>query len=198
MANNETIIDRQDASIRRMRDDVRDYGLVSKWLSDERVLEFVYGRDNSYDLDRVRKKYEPRVRGEGPVVPCMMLYGGQPIGLMQFYRVLDGKEYDIENVEGVYGVDLFIGEPELWDQGIGTKTLSALIDYLFGELGALRVVIDPRVSNARAIRCYERCGFSKIKVLPEHELHEGAYWDAWLMSIERAKWISRRPKTEIL
>ena len=53
---------------------------------------------------------------------------------MQFYRVLDGGEYDIENVEGVYGVDLFIGEPELWDQGIGTKTFSALIDYLFGEL----------------------------------------------------------------
>ena len=94
MANSETIIDRQDASIRRMRDDVSDYGLVSKWLSDKRVLEFVNGRDNSYDLDRVRKKYEPRVRGEGPVVPCMMLYGGQPIGFMQFYRVLDGEEYE--------------------------------------------------------------------------------------------------------
>ena len=101
-------------------------------------------------------------------------------------------------MQGVYGVDLFIGEPELWDQGIGTKTLSALIGYLFGELGALRVVIDPRVSNARAIRCYERCGFSKIKILPEHELHEGIHRDAWLMSVERAKWISRRPKTEIL
>ena len=38
MANTETIIDRQDASIRRMRDDIRDYRLISKWLSDERVL----------------------------------------------------------------------------------------------------------------------------------------------------------------
>ena len=131
-------------------------------------------------------------------MPCMMLSEGQPVGFTQFYRVLDGEEYDIENVEGVYGVDLFIGEPQLWNQGIGTKTLSALVDYLFGELGALRVVIDPRVSNARAVRSYERCGFSKIKVLSEHEVHEGTYWDAWLMSIERAKWIGRRPKTEIL
>ena len=189
MANTETIIDRQDASIRRMRDDIRDYRLVSKWLSDERVLEFVYGRDNAYDLDRTRQKYGPRVRGEGPVVPCILVHRSRPIGFVQFYRVLDGKEYDIDDVEGVYGVDMFIGEPELWNQGIGTKTLSALIDYLFGDLGALRVVIDPRVSNARAIRCYERCGFGRIKVLPEHELHEGAYCDAWLMSIERTEWM---------
>ncbi len=198
MTNTETIIDRQDASIRRMRDDVRDYVLMSKWLSDERVLEFVYGRDNAYDLDRARRKYRPRVRGEEPVVPCILVCRGRPIGFMQFYRVLDGKEYDIEDVEGVYGVDLFIGEPELWNQGIGTKTLSALIDYLFGDLGALRVVIDPRVSNAHAIRCYERCGFNKIKVLPGHELHEGEYRDAWLMSIERAEWMGGRPTTEIL
>ncbi len=198
MANTETIIDRQDVSIRLMRDDIHDYGLISKWLSDERVLEFVFGRDNAYDLDRARQKHGPRVRGEGPVVPCILVHRSRPAGFLQFYRVLDGKEYDIEDVEGVYGVDLFIGEPELWNQGIGTKTLSALIDYLFSDLEALRVVIDPRVSNPRAIRCYEKCGFSKIKVLPEHELHEGAYCDAWLMSIERTEWMGRRPTAEIL
>jgi len=32
-----------------------------------------------------------------------------------------------------------------------------------------------------AVRCYEKSGFKKVKLLPAHELHEGAMRDCWLM-----------------
>ena len=59
--------------------------------------------------------------------------------------------------------------------------MKMLVGYLFIVLGAAQVVIDPRATNKRAIRCYEKSGFRKVKVLPKHELHEGALRDVWLM-----------------
>jgi hypothetical protein len=72
-----------------MRDESGDYALVSKWLSDQRVLEFVYGRDNPFDLDRVLAKCGPGVRGEHKVVPFILEHEGTAIGYMQYDHVED-------------------------------------------------------------------------------------------------------------
>ena len=45
------------------------------------------------------------------------------------------------------------------------------------------MVLDPHVDNERAIRCYEACGFHKVKKLPKHELHDGVWVDCWLMEL---------------
>ena len=170
-----------------MRDDTHDYLLMSSWLTDERVLEFYEGRDNPHDLAKVVEKFGPPARGEGNVVPCIMFHEGVPIGYIQYYAVAESErhEYEIETIDGVYGVDLFIGKPDLWNQGIGTRLLSMLVNYLFDEPGAVKIVIDPRVSNHRAVRSYEKCGFKRVKVLQNHELHESEYRDCWLMTIDR-------------
>ena len=44
-----------------------------------------------------------------------------------------------------------------------------------------RWVMDPMTWNRRAIRCYEKCGYSKARILPQNELHEGEWHDCWLM-----------------
>ena len=183
MMNPSILAQREDLAIRRMRGDLDDYKRMSRWLTDQRVLEFYEGRDNPFDLAHVRDKFGPRASGEDHVVPCIMEFEGRAIGYMQYYPVLDGSEYEyeVEDDEGAFGVDLFIGEPDLWDCGIGTRAVKLLVDYLLGEIGAARVVIDPTVTNARAIRCYEKSGFRKVKVLPRHELHEGTRRDCWLM-----------------
>ena len=49
------------------------------------------------------------------------------------------------------------------------------------EAGAAAVILDPHANNPRALRCYEACGFRKVKFLPQHELHEGVWEDCWLM-----------------
>ena len=170
-----------------MLDDEQDYLLMSKWLTDERVLEWYEGRDNPYDLARVREKFGPRARGEDRVVPCFILRQGSPIGYIQ-YLAFNNEEAIItglDDSEGAYGIDMFIGEVSLWSQGIGTAALSALVGYLFEVLGALRLTIDPIVTNHRAIRCYEKSGFKKVKILPNHEPHEGQKRDSWLMVLER-------------
>lgn len=183
----DTFVASGDIAIRHMRDDDEDYVLMSHWLSDERVLESYEGRDNPYDLAKVRQKCGPRALGQGNVVPCMLVYRGTSVGYMQHYNVEgpEAEEFGIESTSGVFGIDMFIGIPELWGEGIGTAALSALVRYLFEDKRAVRIFIDPRVSNVRAIRCYEKCGFDTIRILPGRELHEGEYWDCRLMAISR-------------
>jgi aminoglycoside 6'-N-acetyltransferase len=186
------LVQNDTITIRLMQDDLQDYQLMEKWLTDEKVLEFYGGRDNPYPLEKLIEEYQPLARGEDPEKPCMVSYKNVEIGYLQYCSLTDltaedRQTYGLVETVDTYAIDLFIGETNYWNQGIGTQVLSTFVTYLFKELQAVKVVIDPETWNTRAIRCYEKCGFMKVKLLPSHELHEGKYRDSWLMAIERAK-----------
>ncbi|WP_433747604.1 GNAT family N-acetyltransferase [Falsibacillus pallidus] len=162
----------------------KDAELLAKWLSDPAVLEFYEGRDNSFDMDKVIEKFYPE---EDEETRCIIEYDDAAIGYIQFYeadvesRQLYGYEDD---AQVIYGMDQFIGETSYWNKGIGTLLVQSMVKYLIEEKQADRVVMDPQTWNERAIRCYEKCGFKKVKLLPKNEWHEGEYRDCWL--IEKA------------
>lgn len=168
--------------LRRMTDCAEDYALLSRWLSDPRVLEFYEGRDNPFPFERVRDKYAPRVLSDEGVTPCIMVFECRPVGYLQYYAA-DPDEYSFEGSGNIWALDLFIGEPDYWGRGIGTRFVRLLLAYLFEQQGATWVIIDPHVDNERAVRSYEKAGFRKLKLLPRHELHEGRQVDCWLMGV---------------
>ncbi|MCF2145587.1 acetyltransferase [Desmonostoc muscorum LEGE 12446] len=182
------LIQKDEITIHPMLDEMYDYELMAKWLTDKQVLEFYEGRDNPFPLERIIETYKPLIKGDEAVIPCILCYRNIAIGYLQYCAVNDLSETDrqlycLDETDNVYAIDLFIGETDYWNQGIGTKILSVVINYLFEEVQAEKIVIDPHVDNPRAIRCYEKCGFVKVKLLPAHELHEGEYSDCWLMAI---------------
>ncbi|MDZ8187743.1 MAG: GNAT family N-acetyltransferase [Nostoc sp. ChiSLP02] len=186
------LIQKDEITIRLMQDEMYDYELMAKWLTDKKVLEFYEGRDNPFPLERVIETYKPITQGDEPIIGCLFSYQNIVIGYLQYCALNDLLEtdrqlYHLEQTDGVYAIDLFIGESQYWNQGIGTKIVSLIVNYLFEELEAKKIVIDPHVDNSRALRCYEKCGFVKVKLLPDHELHEGEYSDCWLMAIEPKK-----------
>ena len=166
-----------DLKVRKLED--KDKFLLVKWLSDPTILEFYEGRDNPFTIEKVEKAFYPP---EDDEVRCIVEFDDKDIGYIQFYPLDDKAKKDYGYVEeGVFGMDQFIGEAAYWNKGIGTLLVSSIVDYLTDEMKASKVVMDPRVSNTRAIRCYEKCGFKKVKILPEYELHEGIYEDCWLI-----------------
>lgn len=180
----ENLTEKNGLAIRRMRDVDSDYALMLKWLTDDRVLEYYGGRDKKYTMESIKQKYSPRILGKESAIPCIIEYQEKPIGYIQFYN--DRKPDDIfDDIEGVFGVDLFIGEPVLWREGLGSRTLRMMAEYLFENTAASKIIIDPDVSNVRAIRAYEKAGFHKVKIIPGYELHEGKRQNAWLMVCER-------------
>ncbi|MBO6675733.1 MAG: GNAT family N-acetyltransferase [Rhizobiales bacterium] len=66
-----------------------------------------------------------------------------------------------EQPAGTLGVDITIGRPDLLGKGLGTEVMRQFCQKLFNE-GAPRLIIDPDASNARAVRAYEKAGFSRF------------------------------------
>lgn len=156
--------------------------LLLKWLTDERVLSYWEGKSAIFDLKRITEDFYSEEEIE--VIKTIIEFNNNPIGYCQMYKLneklLNEYKYPLTN-NIVYGIDQFIGEPEYWDKGIGTKFMKLVLQYLTKEKGAEIVILDPHADNPRAIRCYEKVGFKKIKFLPKHELHDGEMVDCWLM-----------------
>lgn len=173
-------------AFRKMEDCLGDYILLAKWLSDPAVLEFYEGRDNPFNLAKVMEKFVPRARGESEVTPCIIEYDNQAIGYIQYYMV-DADEYEVRDKIEIgkyifpYGMDLFIGETEYWNMGIGTNLVKGMIQYLIKNENADGIFIDPQTCNKRAIKCYEKCGFKPVTIIEKRELHEGEYKDNLIM-----------------
>lgn len=166
----------------KMRDlEEKDQKNLVKWLSTPEVLQYYEGRDQPFNREKVVQKF---FKSDDLVTRCIVEYDGLPIGYLQFYEVR-GEEKEIygygNSAEVIYGMDQFIGEPSYWNRGIGSKLVCFAITYIVREKEARRIVLDPQSQNKRAIRCYEKCGFQKKKLLPKHELHEGELRDCWLM-----------------
>lgn len=167
-----------------------DKYLLAKWLSDPEILQYYEGRDNPFDVKKVEEKF---FEEEDDATRCLVEFDGEPIGYIQFYEVDEGERitYGFADVmESIYGMDQFIGESAYWDKGVGTQLVRSMVAYLMDEKGADCVVMDPQTWNERAIRCYEKCGFEKVKLLPANEWHEGEYRDCWL--VEHRKKVGRK------
>ncbi|WP_206197343.1 GNAT family N-acetyltransferase [Peribacillus frigoritolerans] len=171
----------KNLKVRKLEDG--DNVFLAKWLSDPSVLEFYEGRDNPFDLNKVKEAF---FATDDEEVKCIVEYEGKVIGYIQYYQLDDEtkKEYGYLN-EDVYGTDQFIGEIDYWNRGIGTILVTSMIRFLLEQQKADRIVMDPQTRNVRAIKCYEKCGFKKVKVLPNRELHEGIYQDCWLMEYHK-------------
>ncbi|MCT8138077.1 acetyltransferase [Anaerobacillus sp. CMMVII] len=178
-------IEMHQIAIRRMKDNHDDFTLLFKWLTNSEVLTYYEGINSNFTLEKIIQKYQPRIRGEHYVTPCMIEYLNTPIGYLQYYQlqVTDIEHYEANKNGHEYGLDIFIGETKFWNKGLGTLALKQLIHYLFTEKKATDIYIDPQIKNTRAIRSYEKCGFRKVKVLPKHELHNGEYEDCMIMRL---------------
>ncbi|MCP8970009.1 GNAT family N-acetyltransferase [Ectobacillus ponti] len=164
--------------IRRLIED--DKSLLVKWLNDPRVLQYYEGRDNPHDLQKVEAHF---YRPDDSGVRCLVTYEEISIGYIQFYELGEEakQEYGYSRKLRIYGTDQFLGEPGYWGRGIGTQLVQLMTGYLMREKGADAVVMDPQAWNERALACYEKCGFRRVRLLPRHEWHEGELRDCWLM-----------------
>ncbi|MHB8513203.1 MAG: GNAT family N-acetyltransferase [Actinomycetota bacterium] len=169
-----------DLSVRRI--EPGDVVPLKRWLNDPRVLEWVYGRDQHFDEDRIRVEL---VDIHDETTRCIVELHEVPIGFAQFSDLLpDEKEaMGYEPQRRIFGIDQFIGEPELWNQGVGAQLVNAMTKYLCATFHPELIVLDPQLRNERAIHVYDKCGFKPARILPESEHHEGVWETCLLMEL---------------
>lgn len=178
-----TLTSSENISIRLMQDSEKDYELMAKWLADPKVLEFYEGRDNPHDLIKVKEKYSVKILNNVNVFPCILELDNKPLGYIQFYELEKEQKikFELSQNELSYGIDMFIGETSQWNKGLGSKYLILLVEWIFKNKNLTQIIVDPRVENIRAIRAYEKVGFTKVKVISNYETWEGRPSDNWLM-----------------
>ena len=91
----------------------------------------------------------------------------------------------IPDVDGSYGLDIFIGEPGMLDRGVGSRAVSLVARSLFEMRGATSVALLTPVGNERAHRAYEKAGFRKVRQTLDSDVVGGERRMSWLMVLDR-------------
>jgi RimJ/RimL family protein N-acetyltransferase len=156
------------AAISFRRVEMADMPLLHRWLNASHVREW-YAKDPR-TLEAVLEKYGPRVRGEAPTDPYLILHEGEPVGYIQTYLIRDYPEYsralDLDEAENAAGVDLYIGEPVYLRRGLGSAALRRFVrEIVFADASVTSCILGPEPENAAAIRAYEKAGFRYLKTV---------------------------------
>jgi pentatricopeptide repeat protein len=70
------------------------------------------------------------------------------------------REIDLRDASARLGISL---SPHFVSQGLGTEALQHFLEVYFGPLGYSTLYLDVAAFNIRAVRCYERLGFSYVE-----------------------------------
>ncbi len=95
------------------------------------------------------------------------------------------------NLDPDNGSTLFhisIGEPDAWGYGYGTEATELMLWLAFERMGLHRVALSVFDFNTRAIRSYEKAGFTVEGRHREAIVRDGGRWDELTMGILASEW----------
>lgn len=137
---------------------LRTYDLleIAAWLEDPQILRLAFGTEQD---DQAVLKLGKIYLSEMDAARSSML------------GILDPKERLIGFVrfaffQGDHGrnarIGILLGKKESWNQGLGTSAVQLTLYFLFERKGCRRIELDTAEFNARAQRCFRKCGFEII------------------------------------
>ena len=89
-------------------------------------------------------------------------------------------DFDFDSQRCEIGYDI---KRRFWNQGYATKTIKAITEYAFKELGLNRVEAFISPENKASIRVLEKCGYSYEGLLRQRDLIKGKLEDAYVMAL---------------
>jgi RimJ/RimL family protein N-acetyltransferase len=149
------------------------------WLADREVTRWLAAMDSAPTLDDEYEWYERR--------------RSDPDGLMWSIETLDGRllgnvELRVTQRASRAEMGIAIQDKSEWSHGYGTDAVRLVLSQAFGEMELNRVELTTDEQNARAIRCYEKCGFVREGLLRGHRLIDGEFGNTVMMAVLRDEW----------
>ena len=173
-------------TVRRMRDDLDDYALLVRWRSAPHVAEWWDTARTDLGLDGVIDKYRSRTGPHDPTTACIIEVASLPVGYIQCYLwaayEVEMREIGFELPVGYWGVDIFIGERDHLDRGIGSRAVSLTYRYLIEERRAIGVALIVARDNVRAQRAYEKAGLVRVSEVLDADTRAGRRIPSYLMA----------------
>jgi RimJ/RimL family protein N-acetyltransferase len=167
-----------------------DLPAMRRWMSNPLVMQF-WGHMRPFVTERA---YESDLQGrfasfEHAGHLTILDPDGTAIGRV-FYEDLDTRARSAT-------LGILIGEESAWGKGYGPDAMIALMRHLYYDRGLHRLELDVFTSNLRAVKAYEKIGFTHEGTLRDHRYVDGSYWDSYRMSMLRSEFEARFPPSGI-
>lgn len=150
------IIVNDEIKLRRLKNIESDYKYLEKWYKEKEVYIAFEQRVLSYE--EIKDKYYERTLDNTKVPVYMIEFKSNPIGIIQYKEIYKNK----------YELDIFIGDINLHNKGIGHLVINKMCEYLFNN-NAKEIIMCPLKENLKAINCYKKCGFIIEKEFEEKD-----------------------------
>jgi RimJ/RimL family protein N-acetyltransferase len=155
-----------------------------RWYSDPEVARLTRYQQAPLSNDDIQRFFYSRVMGTD--------FLAMAIHLRETDRLIGTCAFS--QLDGDNGSTLFhitIGEHDAWGMGYGSEATELMLDHAFTRLALHRVALTVFEFNVRAVRAYEKCGFTVEGRAREAIFRDGRFWDEIHMSTLLEEWEAR-------
>ncbi len=133
-----------------------------EWLNDVETVRLFTGTApiRVYGIEDANRWRESLEADETAILWAVETKYGRHIGDVDLHR--------IEKRDKSAKLTILLGDKAYWNSGYGTDTLRTLLQHAFSDLGLETVSLRVYDFNHRAIRCYEKSGFTQTVKYPGH------------------------------
>ena len=153
---------------------LEDVELYTEWLNDFETTDYT-GRSGCITSLESEKKYLEEKSNEEAAFAIVTLEENKLIGYI-------GIE-DINHIHRIGTLGIFIGDKDYRDKGYGTEAIHLILEYGFNYMNLNNIKLDLMAFNARALKCYEKCGFKEYGRRRKCRYINGKYYDSISMDI---------------
>lgn len=133
-----------------------DVPLLRRWDEEPHVLESDPNDDWLWEVELAKR---PPWREQ-----LIAEVEGRPIGFIQIIDpAREETHYWGDCADDLAAIDVWIGEADALGRGYGSEMMKQAIGRCFADPRVRSILIDPLASNTRAIRFYERLGFTFVE-----------------------------------
>lgn len=163
--------------------------MYENWASDERVTRFLtwQAHNSPKDTKKIVKKWCKDYKNPALYLWAME-FGGKIIGSISVVELDENSERaDLGYCMGY----------AYWNKGIMTEAVSAVIDFLFSEIGVNRIGIRHAVKNPGSGRVAQKCGMAYEGTMREYFKNAaGELLDISFYGILKREWETGNKKGE--
>jgi aminoglycoside 6'-N-acetyltransferase len=141
-----------------------DFSLLATWLGAPHVQPWW---QEDFDPAAIEARYGPVVDGTDPGEVFVVVGDGQPIGLLQRYRLDENPDWQASlSVTGTpsdgVGIDYLIGKESWLGAGLGPAVISQFLTDTWARYPDVpAVVVSVDQDNRRSWRALEKVGFQR-------------------------------------
>jgi len=129
-----------------------DKKYFARWWRDEELISLTSGCHDVVIDDEVDKYFQAILNNKIDI-NYMIIVDNLSVGHISL----------LKRDNGWFEMQVVIGEKDYWNQGVGTSAIKLLLKN--NILKSMKVFLEVRPDNVRAIKAYEKCGFKTLKTI---------------------------------